>query len=60
MGPDDRSVTDTSLRVRGVSGLRVVDTSVLPSPFWWDECYSNRGCRESWQTSSEDVLLFPD
>lgn len=32
MGSDDRSVTDTSLRVRGVSGLRVVDNSVLPSP----------------------------
>ncbi|MER8792407.1 GMC family oxidoreductase N-terminal domain-containing protein [Mesorhizobium sp. M0983] len=32
MGSDDTSVTDTSLRVRGVSGLRVVDNSVLPSP----------------------------
>ncbi|MER8403048.1 GMC family oxidoreductase N-terminal domain-containing protein [Mesorhizobium sp. M1348] len=32
MGSDDASVTDTSLRVRGVSGLRVVDNSVLPSP----------------------------
>ncbi|MBB6413759.1 GMC family oxidoreductase [Mesorhizobium sangaii] len=32
MGSDDRNVTDTQLRVRGVSGLRVVDNSVVPSP----------------------------
>jgi len=32
MGSNDRNVTDTQLRVRGVSGLRVVDNSVLPSP----------------------------
>ena len=31
MGTDDASVVDTSLRVRGVSGLRVVDISVMPS-----------------------------
>jgi choline dehydrogenase-like flavoprotein len=30
-GSDDRSVVDTELRVRGVSGLRVVDCSVMPS-----------------------------
>ncbi|WP_156941447.1 GMC family oxidoreductase N-terminal domain-containing protein [Mesorhizobium sp. LNJC405B00] len=32
MGSSDLNVTDTQLRVRGVSGLRVVDNSVLPSP----------------------------
>lgn len=32
MGSEETSVTDTLLRVRGVSGLRVVDNSVLPSP----------------------------
>lgn len=30
MGPDDESVVDTRLRVRGVHGLRVADISVMP------------------------------
>ena len=31
MGADEGSVVDTQLRVRGVHGLRVVDTSVMPT-----------------------------
>ncbi|MGE0880998.1 MAG: GMC family oxidoreductase [Acidimicrobiia bacterium] len=31
MGPDESDVVDSQLRVRGVSGLRVMDCSVLPT-----------------------------
>lgn len=30
MGSDERSVVDTSLRVRGVEGLRIADNSIMP------------------------------
>ncbi|MNT45908.1 Oxygen-dependent choline dehydrogenase [compost metagenome] len=31
MGEDDMAVVDSSLRVRGLQGLRVIDSSVFPS-----------------------------
>ena len=31
MGSDDRAVVDVRLNVRGVTGLRVIDCSVMPS-----------------------------
>lgn len=32
MGVDDMAVVDPKLRVRGITGLRVVDAAILPSP----------------------------
>ena len=31
MGPDERAVVDTELRVKGIGGLRVIDASVMPT-----------------------------
>ena len=31
MGQDPMAVTDVRLRVRGVSGLRVIDASIMPA-----------------------------
>ena len=31
MGPADEDVVDSSLRVRGVDGLRIMDCSVMPT-----------------------------
>lgn len=31
MGSDDNAVLDPELRVRGIEGLRVVDTSIMPA-----------------------------
>ena len=31
MGEDDRAVVDSSLRVRGLEGLRIADASVMPA-----------------------------
>ena len=32
MGPDSRAVVDPRLRVLGIAGLRVADTSIMPAP----------------------------
>jgi choline dehydrogenase len=31
MGNDDMAVVDSNLRVKGVSGLRVIDASIMPT-----------------------------
>ena len=31
MGPDERAVVDERLRVKGVSGLRIADCSIMPT-----------------------------
>jgi choline dehydrogenase-like flavoprotein len=31
MGPHERAVVDTRLRVHGIEGLRVIDASIMPT-----------------------------
>jgi choline dehydrogenase len=31
MGPGPKSVVDTSLKVKGLDGLRVIDASIMPT-----------------------------
>ena len=31
MGPPERAVVDTALRVHGIAGLRVIDASIMPA-----------------------------
>ena len=31
MGPHERAVVDTELRVHGIDGLRVIDASIMPT-----------------------------
>ena len=61
MGPDSNStaVVDAKLRVRGVSALRVVDASIMPTiRRWQHQCSDNHDCRKGRRLDPRKRLNF--